>query len=430
VQTAQSRNEALARARGSSVSRGVGSAYPIFAERAEGVRLWDVDGNEYLDFAAGIGTLNLGHRHPRIVAAIRDQLDHFTHTCFQVVQYGGYVELASRLCDLIPGEFAKKALFLSTGAEAVENAVKIARHATGRPGVVTFHYGYHGRTLLTLTMTGKVSPYTQDFGPWAPDVYQAPYPYELLGWSCERALAALAELFDTQVSPQRVAAIVIEPVLGEGGFVPAPVEFLRELRRIADRNGIVLVADEVQTGFGRTAKMFAIEHSGVVPDMVVVAKSIAGGLPLAGVLGRADLMDAVDPGGLGGTYAGNPLACAAALATLDAFEAEDILGRARRLGERLRAFLETLARRHSQMVEVRGLGAMLAVEFTDAPADELGRNLAKRIVDDACSRGLILLTAGPKGKTIRFLVPLVASDDELDSGLARFEQSCAAVLGA
>jgi 4-aminobutyrate aminotransferase/(S)-3-amino-2-methylpropionate transaminase len=400
----------------------------VFAERAEGVRLWDVDGKEYLDFAAGIGTLNLGHRHPRVVAAMRDQLERFTHTCFQVVQYPGYVELASRLCDLIPGEFPKKALFLSTGAEATENAVKIARQATGRPGVVAFHYGYHGRTLLALTMTAKVSPYSQNFGPWAPDVYHTPYPNALTGWPADRALAALGELFETQVAAERVAAIIIEPVLGEGGFVPAPADFLRELRRIADRHAILLVADEVQTGFGRTGKMFGIEHSGVVPDLVVVAKSIAGGLPLAGVLGRADVMDAVSPGGLGGTYAGNPVACAAALATLDVFETEDILARARRIGERLRARLDAVAARHTQVAEVRGLGAMVALELKDAPPDARGRNLAKQIVDDAFERGLILLTAGPKGKTIRFLVPLIAGDDELDVGLDRFEQSCAAVL--
>jgi 4-aminobutyrate aminotransferase / (S)-3-amino-2-methylpropionate transaminase / 5-aminovalerate transaminase len=422
------RSEALHARRREAVVRGVSSAYPVFVDRAEGVRLWDADGREYLDFASGIGTLNLGHRHPRVVAAMREQLERFTHTCFQVVQYEGYVELAERLNRLAPGTSAKKTLLLSSGAEATENAVKIARVATGRSGVVAFHWGYHGRTLLALTMTGKVSPYRQNFGPWAPDVYHVPYPYALHGWTAERSLAALHELFETEVAPQHIAAIIIEPVLGEGGFVPAPFEFLRDLRRIADRHGIVFIADEVQTGFGRTGKMFAVEHADIEPDLITIAKSIAGGLPLSAVVGRAGVMDAVEPGGLGGTFAGNPVACAAALATLDVFESEDVLGAACRIGDRIRARLESLARRYPQIAEVRGLGAMVAMELADAPPDARGRNRAKQIVDDACGRGLIVLTAGPKGNTIRFLVPLVATDEDLDAGLDLFEQSCAAVL--
>lgn len=422
------RSEALHARRREAVVRGVSSAYPIFVDRAEGVRLWDADGREYLDFASGIGTLNLGHRHPRVIAAMHEQLERFTHTCFQVVQYEGYVELAERLNRLAPGTSQKKTLLLSSGAEATENAVKIARVATGRSGVVAFHWGYHGRTLLALTMTAKVSPYRQNFGPWAPDVYHVPYPYALHAWTAERSLAALHELFETEVAPQHVAAIIIEPVLGEGGFVPAPFEFLRDLRRIADRHGIVLIADEVQTGFGRTGKMFAVEHAEIEPDLITIAKSIAGGLPLSAVIGRAAVMDAVEPGGLGGTFAGNPVACAAALATLDVFESEDVLGAARRLGDGLRSRLESLARRYPQIAEVRGLGAMVAMELADAPPDARGRNRARQIVDDACGRGLIVLTAGPKGNTIRFLVPLVATDEELDAGLDLFEQSCAAVL--
>jgi 4-aminobutyrate aminotransferase/(S)-3-amino-2-methylpropionate transaminase len=422
------RSAGLAQRRERAVTRGVASAFPIFAERAEGARLWDVDGREYIDFAAGIGTLNLGHRHPRVTAAIAEQAQRFLHTCFQVVPYEGYVELAERLNRIAPGDFEKKTLLLTTGAEATENAIKIARAATGRPGVVAFHWGYHGRTLLALTMTGKVAPYRQAFGPWAPDVYHAPFPYALHGWDTRRALAALREMFDTEVSPQRVAAIIIEPVLGEGGFVPAPLDFLRELRAIADAYGIVLVADEIQTGFGRTGSMFAIEQAGVAPDLMTIAKSLAGGLPLAAVVGRAELMDAVEPGGLGGTFAGNPLACAAALATLDVFEDEPLLERAREIGRRVRARLDALAARHSQVAEVRGLGAMLGIELHDAPADPDGRNAARRIVDDAARRGLLVITAGPKGNTLRLLIPLVAGDDDLSLGLDRLDAAFAAVL--
>ncbi len=424
------RSTALAERRERAVTRSVASAFSIFVDRAEGAWLWDVDGRAYLDFASGIGTLNLGHRHPRITAAIEAQTAQFVHTCFQVVQYEGYVALAERLNNIVPGDFEKKTLLLTTGAEATENAVKIARAATGRPGVVAFHWGYHGRTLLALTMTGKIAPYRQAFGPWAPDVYHTPFPYALRGWDTRAALGALHELFETEVAARRVAAFIIEPVLGEGGFVPAPFDFLRELRAIADAHGIVLIADEVQSGFGRTGKMFALEHAGVAADLVTIAKSLAGGLPLAAVVGRAELMDAVEPGGLGGTFAGNPVACAAALATLDVFDSEDILGNARRIGERARARLEAIARRHPEVAEVRGLGAMLAIEFHDAPADADGRNVARRIVDEACARGLIVITAGPHGNTLRLLIPLVTSDGDVMEGLDRLEAACEAVLSA
>ncbi|MDQ2857468.1 MAG: aspartate aminotransferase family protein, partial [Candidatus Eremiobacteraeota bacterium] len=299
MEATQTRTGDLIERRARAVARGVSAAHPLFVARAEGARLWDVDGREYVDFASGIGTLNLGHRHPAVVAAVRAQLDAFTHTCFQVGMYEVYVALAERLNALAPGTFAKKTLLLSTGAEATENAVKIARGATGRPAVVAFSYGYHGRTLLALTMTGKVAPYKQNFGPFAPEIYQAPYPDARRGYDTPRALAALHGVFETCVAPQQVAAFIIEPVLGEGGFVPAPFEFLRELRALADRHGIVLIADEVQTGFGRTGSMFAVEQAGVVPDLLTFAKSVAGGLPLSGVVGRADIMDAVEPGGLG-----------------------------------------------------------------------------------------------------------------------------------
>ncbi len=404
----------------SNVARGVGITHDIFVQRAAGARVWDTDGREYLDFVGGIGVLNLGHGHPRVVAAVHAQLERFTHTCFQVAMYDGYVELAARLGRLTPGAFAKKTLLVTTGAEAVENAVKIARAATGRSAVITFTRGYHGRTFFALAMTAKTNPYKQNFGPFPGDVYHAPYPHEFAGWTTETALAALETLFETDVAAERVAAIVIEPVLGEGGFVPAPAAFLRGLRRIADRHGIVLVSDEIQSGFGRTGKMFAIEHSGVVPDLVLVAKSLAGGLPLAGVVGRAEIMDAPLPGGLGGTFAGNPLACAAALATLDAFEYDGVLENAAYIAQRTRAALDLLRQRHAAIVDVRGLGAMLAFELSDGAA-------AGRIIEAARGRGLLLLKAG-SGNVIRLLMPLVISPADLDAGLEILAQSCAAVL--
>ncbi len=406
----------------SGVARGVSVAHDIFIDRADGARVWDTDGREYLDFVGGIGVLNLGHRHPRVVAAVRDQLERFTHTCFQVAMYDGYVLLAERLNALTPGNFAKKTLLVTTGAEAVENAVKIARAATGRSAIVTFARGYHGRTMFALAMTAKTNPYKQNFGPFPGDVYHAPYPNAFAGWTAAGALTALEAMFETEIAADRIAAIVVEPVLGEGGFVPAPAEFLRGLRRITDRHGIVLVSDEIQSGFGRTGKMFAIEHSGVVPDLVLVAKSLAGGLPLAGVIGRADIMDAPLPGGLGGTFAGNPMACAAALATLDAFEEDGLLDRAVAIGRTTHAALRDLQRRHATIVDVRGLGAMLA--FETAQADD-----AQRIVEAARSRGLLLLKAGA-GNVIRLLMPLVISDAELETGLDRLAQSCAAALEA
>jgi 4-aminobutyrate aminotransferase/(S)-3-amino-2-methylpropionate transaminase len=404
----------------SQVARGVGIAHDLFIERALGSRVWDSDGREYLDFVGGIGVLNLGHCHPRIVSAVQAQLERFTHTCFQVAMYDGYVKVAQRLNELAPGDFAKKTLLVSTGAEAAENAVKIARAATGRSAVVTFTRGYHGRTFFALAMTAKTNPYKQNFGPFPGDVYHAPYPYEFLGLSSEKALAALETLFETDVAADRVAAIVIEPVLGEGGFVPAPAAFLRALRQIADRHGIVLVCDEIQTGFGRTGTFFAVEQSGMAPDLILVAKSLAGGLPLAGVVGRAEIMDAPQPGGLGGTFAGNPLACAAALATFDAFAEDGILDNARRIGSRTRAALEELARRYPAIVDVRGLGAMLAFELLRA-AD------AQAIVEAARARGLLLLKAGA-GNVIRLLMPLTISADDLEAGLAILAESCAAAL--
>src|SRR6266852_3147151 len=315
------------------VPRGITTAHPIVADRAQGSEVWDTSGKHYIDFVGGIGVMNVGHNHPRVMAAVHEQLDRVTHTAFQVVMYESYLRLAQRICELAPGDLPKKAIFFSTGAEAVENAVKIARAATGREAIISFSGGFHGRTLLALSLTGTVNPYKQNFGPYAAEVDQARFAYEYRGWSSEQALAALETLFESAVSPQRVAAIIIEPVLGEGGFVPAPIPFLRELRKITEKYGILLIADEIQTGFGRTGKFFAIEHSGVTPDIITVAKSLAAGFPLSAVIGRADVMDAPAPGGLGGTFAGNPVACAAGLAVLDVMRDERLPERSGRWPE-------------------------------------------------------------------------------------------------
>jgi len=422
------RTDELVERRERAVARGVATAHRVFVARAEGARLWDVDGREFIDFAGGIGVMNLGHRHPAVVAAVQAQLEAFTHTSFQVGMYEGYVALAERLNDLAPGTSPKKTLLLTTGAEATENAVKIAREATGRPAIVSFTYGYHGRTLLALSLTNKVAPYKQNFGPFAPETYCAPFPDVRRGWTTERVLEELDVLFETQVAAQRIAAFIIEPVLGEGGFVPAPAALLTELRRLCDRHGCLLIADEVQTGFGRTGTFFAIEGADVEPDLLCFAKSVAGGLPLAGVVGRAMVMDAVPPGGLGGTYAGNPLACAAALATLDAYEREDILGRARALGMELRRRLDALRSQYVEIVDVRGLGAMLALEFAESVPAADRVSLAKRVVDAAFCEGLIALTAGPRANVLRILVPLVATSDDIERGFSALARACALVL--
>ena len=314
-----SRSTKLLELRQTAIPRGLGTAHPIIVARASGSQIWDVDAHEYIDFVGGIGVLNVGHSHPKVMQAVRAQLERLTHTCFQVAMYEPYLLLADRLNAIAPCSGPKKTLFLTTGAEAVENAVKIARAYTGRQAVIAFDLSFHGRTLMGMTLTGKAHPYRQNFGPFAPEIYHAPYPYTYRGWTAERSLEALQNLFLTSVTPEQVAAIIIEPVLGEGGFVPAPPEFLQALREICDIHGILLIADEIQSGFGRTGRMFAVEHSGVTPDLITVAKSMAGGLPLAAVIGRAEVMDAPEPGGLGGTYAGNPVACAAGLAVLDVF---------------------------------------------------------------------------------------------------------------
>jgi 4-aminobutyrate aminotransferase/(S)-3-amino-2-methylpropionate transaminase len=416
--------EVLIERRMRHVPRGVGNAHQLFVSRAQGALVWDVDGREYYDFIGGIGVLNVGHSHPKVVAAVAAQAQLLTHTCFQVAMYEPYVALAEALNELAPGPSPKKTLLLTTGSEATENAVKIAREYTRRPAVVAFQNGYHGRTLLALSMTGKNAPYKQHFGPFCPEVYHSVYPHELRGWSTKRALESLRELFATQVAPDRVAAIIIEPVLGEGGFIAAPLDFLLSLRAIADEFGIVLIADEIQSGFGRTGRYFAIEHAGIEADLITVAKSMAGGLPLSAVIGKAEIMDAPSAGGLGGTYAGNPISCAAALAVLEIFKEERLLERSDAIGARIRKELHALAKRFPSVVEIRGIGAMVGVEFA-RHAD--GTSYAERIITAARERGLLLLLAG-RGDAIRFLVPLVITDDQLNEALARFTESCVHVL--
>ena len=424
-------NSDLVARREVAVPRGVASAAPVYASYAENAELWDVDGKRFIDFVGGIGVLNTGHRHPDVIAAAKAQEDLYTHTSFQVVPYAPYVELAERLNALAPGAAPKKTLLVTTGAEAVENAVKIARAATGRSGVIAFTGGYHGRTLLTLGMTGKISPYKKDIGPFPADVFRAPFPNVRDGITVEDALTGLQNLFLTDAQPERIACIIIEPVLGEGGYTPVPFEMLTALREICDQHGILLIADEVQAGFGRTGKWFAIEHSGVVPDLITVAKSMAGGYPLAGVIGRADVMDAMEPGGLGGTYGGNPVACAAALAAIRAIEDEDLLAKSTLMGEKFKArFAEIGARAApSRMWDIRGLGAMVAVEFvTDLDTATPDAALTKRVIAHALERGLLLLSCGMHGNAVRVMVPLTASEEIVDEGLAIFEAALVAAV--
>ncbi|MDQ3425525.1 MAG: 4-aminobutyrate--2-oxoglutarate transaminase [Actinomycetota bacterium] len=390
---------------------------------AEGARITDVDGRSFIDFAGGIGCQNLGHRHPAVVDAVKDQAERFLHQCFVVGTYEPYVEVCRRLGELSPcGAGEQRSLLVNAGAEAVENAVKIARAATGRPAVVVFEYAFHGRTLLAMTMTSKVKPYKAGFGPFAPEVYRVPAPYPYRGVSSDDAIAALEHLFKANVDPSTVACVVLEPVQGEGGFIPMPPDYLRRLQEICRSHGILYVDDEIQTGVGRTGKMWAVEHhDGVEPDLLISGKSIGGGLPLAAVTGRAEIMDAVPAGGLGGTFGGNPLSCAAALAVLDIVSDESFLTRARKQGELLRARLEELADRHSDIGEVRGLGPMLAFEFADRSPER-----AQAVVSAAFDRGLVLLSCGLYGNVIRLLPPLTIGEEDLEGGLAILEESLAA----
>jgi len=404
------------------VAQGMATPRLVVAQ-AEGARVTDPDGRSYVDFAGGIGCQNTGHRHAAVVEAIKDQADRYLHQCFMVGVYEPYVEVCRRLAELSPcagGD--QRSLLVNAGAEAVENAVKIARAATGRPAVVVFDGAFHGRTLLTMTMTSKVKPYKAGFGPFAPEVYRTPAPYPYRGVTSDDATAALEHLFKADVDPATVACVVLEPVQGEGGFVAMPQDFPARLQELCERNGILYVDDEVQSGVGRTGRMWAIEHyEGVEPDLLVCGKSIGGGLPLAGVTGRAEIMDAVPPGGLGGTFGGNPLSCAAALAVLDVVADEEFLGAARELGETLRARLEVLAQRHADVGEVRGVGPMLAFEFSERSPER-----AQAVVSAAFERGLLLLSCGLYGNVIRLLPPLTITAEELDEGLSILEASLSA----
>ena len=400
------------------IPRGVAVSFPLYVDRAENAELWDVEGRRYIDFASGISVLNVGHRHPKVMAAVKAQLDRFTHTAFQVVPYESAIGLAERLARLVPGMFAKKVAFFSTGAEAIENAVKIARCATGRSGVIAFSGSFHGRTLLALALTGKVAPYKIGFGPLPGDVYHAPFPSSLHRITVKDALDGIARLFRSDIEPRRVAAVLVEPVQGEGGFNVAPPELLGALRQLCDDHGIVLIADEVQSGFARTGKMFAMEHAGVAADLVTVAKSLGGGFPLSAVVGRAEIMDAPAPGGLGGTFAGSPIAIAAGHAVLDVIASEGLCDRAATLGRRLVEFLERRRSAVPQVADVRGLGSMVAAEFCVPGTTRPDAEFTKRVQRRALEQGLVVLTCGVDANVIRFLYPLTISDALFEEGLA------------
>lgn len=428
-------NELMVARRNDACPSGLPSKSGIYADRAEGAEMWDIEGKRYIDFIAGIGVLNVGHRHPKVVQAAKDQLDKVIHTCFGVAQYEPYVELAERLNALVAktggGNTAYKTMFMNTGSEATEHVCKFARRITGRPGLIAFEGAFHGRTLLATALTGKAVPYKVGFGPLPSDVYHAPYPDEYKGISADGALRCIGHIMETSVRPEDVAAMLIEPVQGEGGFVPAPVEFLRGLKALCEKHGIMFVADEVQTGFARTGKMFAIERAGIEPDFLVCAKSIAGGLPLSAVIGKADFFDQIAPGGMGSTYGGNPVACAAALAVLDVIEEEGLIARAEEIGARVEAKWTDIQNGFGKGVfgDVRRVGAMCAVELVhDGDPQKPNTDAAAAIQGKARELGLIFLTAGRKAQVIRTHVPLTITDAVLDEGLGLFEDAARAVL--
>jgi 4-aminobutyrate aminotransferase/(S)-3-amino-2-methylpropionate transaminase len=391
---------------------------PVYVDRARNAEIWDVEGRRYIDFAGGIAVLNTGHLHPKVQAAVARQLERFSHTCLMITPYESAVELAEQLNRLAPGPTPKKAIFVTTGAEAVENTIKIARAHTGRSGVIAFGGGFHGRTFMAMALTGKVAPYKAGFGPFPGDVFHAPFPIAYHGVSVQDSLDAIEHIFKYDIEPAKVAAIIVEPVMGEGGFYIAPPEFLQALRKLCDQHGIVLVIDEIQTGFARTGKMFAIEHASVEPDLMTMAKSLAGGFPLAAVVGKANIMDAPGPGGLGGTYAGSPIACAAALAVLEVIAEEKLCERSVQIGRLLVDALRGAAKTLPAIGEVRGLGAMVAIELVkNSDAHQPDADLAKALVKRAADKGLVLLSCGLYGNVIRFLVPLTASDELIREGL-------------
>ncbi|WP_166358392.1 4-aminobutyrate--2-oxoglutarate transaminase [Pseudomonas akapageensis] len=416
-------NESLMQRRVAAVPRGVGQIHPIFADSAKNATVTDVEGREFIDFAGGIAVLNTGHVHPKVIAAVEAQLHKLTHTCFQVLAYEPYVEVCEKINAKVPGDFAKKTLLVTTGSEAVENAVKIARAATGRAGVIAFTGGYHGRTMMTLGLTGKVVPYSAGMGLMPGGVFRAQYPCELHGVSVDDSIASIERIFKNDAEPRDIAAIIIEPVQGEGGFYVAPKAFMSRLRALCDQHGILLIADEVQTGAGRTGTFFAMEQMGVAPDLTTFAKSIAGGFPLAGVCGKAEYMDAIAPGGLGGTYAGSPIACAAALAVMEVFEEENLLDRSKAVGERLVAGLRKIQAKYPVIGDVRALGAMIAVElFEGGDSHKPNPTAVASVVAKARDKGLILLSCGTYGNVLRILVPLTSPDEQLDQGLAIIEE--------
>ena len=415
-----SKNEQLMARKAAATPRGVGVMGTFFADRADNAELWDVEGQRFIDFAGGIAVMNVGHGHPRVVAAIEAQLKRFTHTCYQVVPYEGYIALAERINQATPGTHAKKTALFSTGAEAVENAIKIARAYTKRSGVIAFGGAFHGRSMFAVALTGKVQPYKAGFGPFPPEIYHAPFPCHCA--SLDEVKRAVQHLFKADIEPSRVAAIIFEPVQGEGGFNVIQAEAVRWLRALCDEHGIVLIADEVQTGFGRTGKMFAMEHFGVVPDLMTIAKSLAAGIPLSAVTGRAEIMDAPAPGGLGGTYAGNPLAVAAAHAVLDVMAEDKLPERGAKLGDQLKALLEGLKPQVPQIADVRGLGAMVAVEFNDARGNP-DADFTKRVQAEALKRQVILLTCGVNANVVRFLFPLTTPQPVFDEALGLLRES-------
>ena len=423
------KNAELKSRKDAATPRGVGVMCDFYAARAENAELWDVEGRRYIDFAAGIAVCNTGHRHPKIVEAVRAQLDNFTHTAYQIVPYASYVELAEKINQRAPGDYPKKTAFFTTGAEAVENAIKIARAATGRPGVIAFTGGFHGRTMMGMALTGKVAPYKLNFGPFPADVFHAPFPNPLHGVTTADSLKAIEFLFKADIDPKRVAAIIFEPVQGEGGFYPAPAEFVRALRKLCNEHGILLIADEVQTGFARTGKLFAMHHYDVVPDLMTMAKSLAGGMPLSGVVGRADVMDAAAPGGLGGTYAGNPLAVASALAVLDIIDEEKLCERAVLLGDKLKARLTALQAEVPQIADVRGPGGMVAVEFCKPGTSDADADFTKRVQTRALERGLLLLVCGVYSNVVRFLFPLTIQESVFDEALSILEEVLRETVG-
>ena len=427
-----SNNASLQSRRVAAVPRGVSTAYPVFAQHAEGSELWDADGRRFIDFAGGIAVLNTGHRHPKVIAAVREQLDHYTHTAFQIVPYEPYIALCERLNRIAPFKGEAKTILFSTGAEAVENAVKIARAYTGRTNVIAFSGAFHGRTLLGTALTGKVAPYKKKFGPMPGGIWHLPFPVPQHDVSVADSLKALEYLFRADVDPVNVAAIIIEPVQGEGGFHPAPTELLEALRKVCDQHGILLIADEVQTGFARTGKMFGIENSGVEPDLLTIAKSLAGGFPLSGVIGKAAIMDGPEPGGLGGTYAGSPIACAAALAVLDVIAEEKLIDRANTLGATMKSGLARISQRNDTvaMSAIRGPGAMIAFDVVKSRGgEEPDADATKRVTQAALAEGLVLLSCGVHANTIRLLMPLTISDAMLAEGMGKLEKALVAANG-